>query len=161
MNPAGIPIDSRASFHDALAQALSWATARRARRLWLADRDFAEWPLDDGPWLEALTAWLRLPQRRMTLLALRYDVLPRRHPRFVEWRRTWAHAVEAFAPAEPGIEVPSWLVDDGPVVLELRDAERFCGHAVCDARAARRIRDETDALLQRCEAGFAPTVLGL
>jgi hypothetical protein len=110
---------------------------------------------------KALTAWLRLPQRRLVLLAAGYDEFPRLHPRFVAWRRDWAHAVEAFAPAEPGIEVPSWLVDDGPVVLELRDAERFCGHAVCDARAARRIRDETDALLQRCEAGFAPTVLGL
>ncbi len=161
MTPDETPIDSRAAFHDALGQALSWSIARGARRLWLADRDFSEWPLDQGPWLDALTAWLRLPQRRLTLLSLRYDELPRRHPRFVEWRRTWAHGVEAFAPTEAGIDVPTWLVDDGPVVLELRDLERFRGHVRKDPRAARRVRDEIDALLQQCDASFSPTVLGL
>jgi 50S ribosomal protein L16 3-hydroxylase len=39
-------------------------------------------------------AWAR-GGRRLLLLAARYDELRRRHHRFVQWRRTWDHLIEA------------------------------------------------------------------
>lgn len=158
---AELPIGSRAEFDAALRQSLAWADARGARHLWLVDHDFADWPLDQADWLDALAGWVRQPQRRLTLLAKHFDEVPRCHPRFTQWRRSWAHAVEAYVPAEPRIEVPTLLVDDGPVLLEMLDGDRRRGRALRDAGAARRWRDEIDALLQRCEAAFAPTVLGI
>jgi hypothetical protein len=41
-----------------------------------------------------------LPQRRLVLLAHQFGTLERLHPRFVAWRRTWAHAVDAWTPSE-------------------------------------------------------------
>jgi hypothetical protein len=57
--------------------------------------------------------------------------------------------------------VPTLLHDDGPVLVRLIDPTHWRGRAALDAREARLVRDEVDALLQRSERSFAANPLGL
>src|SRR5688572_24013170 len=75
-------IDSRGSFIAALKWGFRTAMAQRARRIVCVDGELVLWPLDDEELLRSLTTWLRLPQRRLVLLARSYDELPRSCPRF-------------------------------------------------------------------------------
>jgi hypothetical protein len=130
--------------------------------MWWVDADFSDWPLDDPALLQALTDWLRLPQRRLLLLAADYEHLPRRHPRFERWRVDWTHAVEAWTPPpELADRLPRLLLDDGPVCVQLFDAQHWRGRAETDQRAASLCRQEIDAVLQRSETAFPVRRLGL
>lgn len=168
MNPAGNdtagppPIAARSEFQAAVRWGFDTAIAARARRIVLVDASFADWPLDDPALHAALTGWLRLPQRRLVLLAARYDELPRRHPRFVAWRVHWAHAVDARAPAtEDGDGLPTLLVDDGTTSVHLHDPLHWRGQASGDPRVAHQWRERIDAVLQRAEPAFPVNTLGL
>ncbi len=159
--PTPPAIGTRAEFHAAVAWAVQAALARQARRLLWVDPDFSAWPLGQPELLSTLQAWLRLPQRRLVLLARHYDEVPRCHPRFVAWRRDWAHAIDPWvAPAEAAA-LPCVLVDDGPVLLQMFDGPQLRGRASLDAREARRWRQELDAVLQQSEPGFPVQTLGL
>lgn len=156
------PIGSRAEFTAALHWGFTEAFAAGARRIVCVDASFVDWPLDDSALLESLTAWLKLPQRRLVLLAADYGEVPRRHPRFVRWRRDWAHAIEAWAPPEgDAVTLPTLLLDDNAITVQLIDAEHWRGRAARDARAARLWRESIDAILQRSEASFPVYGLGL
>lgn len=162
--PAPMPsaLRTREDFHAALRWALAHALAQRVRRLYWLDPDFAAWPLDEAWVLEPLTAWLRLPQRRLVLVARTYEQVARQHPRFVRWRRDWAHAIEAWSPAEGAeLPLPTLLIDSGPLCLQLHDSQQWRGRLALDEAAARQWRDEIDALLQRCESAFAAYTIGL
>lgn len=162
MNAGSALLDSRAAFQGAVLGAFDAAITRGARRIVCADPDFAEWPLDDASLHERLLPWLKLPQRRLLLLAADWSVLPRRHPRFVAWRTPWAHAVEGWAPAEGDeAELPRVLVDDGDVFVHLRDAEHWRGRAGRDAVEAQRWRDALDGRLERAQPAFFLRPLGL
>lgn len=155
-------IRARSDFEAALQWGVAQAAARRARRLTFVDPDFAIWPLDDATLIAALTGWLQLPQRKLVLLARHYEEMPRLHSRFVGWRRDWAHAVEAWAlPQDVQMEVPTLLVDDGPVSVHLIDAVHWRGRASLEERAAHLWRESVDALLQRSETAFPVHHLGL
>lgn len=155
-------IDSRAGFVAALRWGFAQATARDARRIVCVDPDFADWPLGEPDLLDAFTAWLRRPQRQLVLLAAGYDDVPRRHPRFVAWRRHWAHAVSAWqAPEDLCPVLPTLLLDDGPLLLRLIDRTHWRGRATLDAGASRPYRDEIDAVLQRAAPAFPVNHLGL
>lgn len=164
MNEDAAPptITSRSEFVAALRWGFTQAIARQARCITCVDTNFADWALDDPALHAELAAWLRLPMRRLVLLASDYEDLPRRQPRFVAWRAHWAHAIEAWSP-QPGDapELPTLLVDDGPLSVHLQDARHWRGRAERDARAARLWRDRIDAFLQRCEPAFAVNRLGL
>lgn len=163
-SPATPPprIDSRAAFTAALRWGFAEAIRRDARRIVCIDPTFAHWPFGAADLLDELTAWLKRPQRQLVLVAVQYDEVARAFPRFVAWRRLWAHAVPAYAvPEDSAADVPTWLLDDGPVLVRLHDAVHWRGRAEYDARAARPFREEIDALLQRSEPSFAPTQLGL
>lgn len=153
---------SQADFHQALGWSLGQAVAARARRMTWVDPDFGAWPLDDDTLLETLGTWLRLPQRRLVLLARDYSQLQRQHPRFVSWRRDWAHAIDAWSPAE-GVEarLPTLLIDDQRLCLQMHDTTHWRGRLSLDEHAVRQWRDEIDALLQRCESAFPVHHLGL
>jgi hypothetical protein len=153
-------IDTRAGFVAALQWGIDHAVAQAARRIVCVDADFAEWPLDS--FTAKLTPWLRLPQRRLVLLARHYDEVPRRWPRFTAWRRDWAHAIEAWQPAE-GHEgdLPTLLLADARLSVQLVDAVHWRGRASLDARQARVWSEEIDVVLQRCEPAFAVSSLGL
>lgn len=153
---------SAADFHAALRWSVEHALATRSRRLIWLDPDFAGWPLDDPALLDLLTAWLQLPQRRLVLLGQQYAQMQRQHPRFVAWRRNWSHVIDAWAPSD-GVEVkmPTLALDDGRLCLQVFDSLQWRGRLALDERAARKWRDEIDALLQRCEAAFPVHHLGL
>lgn len=164
-NAAGIPvIDSRSGF----AAAVQWGFARamreggRSRRILCVDRDFAQWPLD-APELHArLTTWLKGPQRQLVLLAATYAEVPRRHPRFVAWRRNFAHAVFPFAaPEDQAGTLPTLLLDDDGTLVRLIDPVHWRGRASADERSALPWREQIDAVLQRSEAAFPVQALGL
>ncbi len=155
-------IHSRADFAAALQWGVAAAIAEGTRRIVCADPDFEHWALDDAGLLDPLTAWLRLPQRRLVLLAADYAAVPRRYPRFTLWRRDWAHAVAAWQPPEDlRASLPSVLCGDGASSVQLIDALRWRGRASSDGRRAQQWRDRLDALLQRSEPAFAAQVLGL
>lgn len=153
---------SRADFHAALRWSLDHALASRSRRLTWMDPDFAIWPLGDPGLLQALTHWLKLPQRRLVLIAHRFDAVPRLHPRFVAWRRDWSHAIDAWAPSE-GVEVhmPTLAIDDDRLCLQVFDSTHWRGRLSFSEQDVRQWRDEIDALLQRCEAAFPVHQVGL
>jgi hypothetical protein len=160
------PIASRAGFVAALRWGLHTAFEQGARRIVCADVDWADWPVwDDPALLRALAAWLRRPQRRLVLLARRYDTLERRCPRFNSWRADWMHAIEAWQPPEDLTpELPTVLVSEGgesAVSVQLIDAQHWRGRAELDPRRARLWCEELDVVLQRSERTWAVRPLGL
>lgn len=155
-------IDTRAGWQAALHWGFETALQRGARRITCVDPTFETWPLDDPALLAGLTAWLRLPQRRLVMLARQYDEVPRRFPRFTAWRRDFGHAVEPWqAPEELASDLPNLLLDDGPVSVQLVDEMHWRGRAAVDARSATLLRERTDAILQRSTPAFAVATLGL
>lgn len=162
MTEAPPPVDSRAGFQAAVRWGLAQAAQQDARRLLVCDEHLADWPLDEPPLLDMLTAWARLPQRRLVLLARRYDELPRCHPRFTAWRRDWDHALEVWTPVdEAPSELPTLLVSDTGVCVQVADRLRWRGSAAVDARRARGCIEALEAVLQRSERAFAVKTLGL
>ena len=155
-------IQTRADFAAAIHWAVRAAAERGARQMVWVDPDFADWPLNEPALHGVLTAWLVTPRRRLLLLAEHYDALPRSHPRFVAWRRNWAHAIEPrIQPDDESGGLPTLLIDDGAVFVQLRDRVRWRGHCALDKRQASHWREQIDALLQRSPPGFAMSQLGL
>lgn len=159
-------IDSRAGFAAALRWGFDTAFDAGARRIVCADPDWADWPVWNEPGLlQGLAAWLRRPQRRLVLLACRYDELERRCPRFNTWRADWMHAIEAWQPPEElAPELPSVLASEGgenAVSVHLIDAQHWRGRAEMDVRRARQWCEELDVVLQRSERTWAVRPLGL
>jgi hypothetical protein len=162
MNEPAPAIDSRAGFNAALLWGFRTAMADDARRMVCVDPDFAEWPFDDPGLLQGLTEWLRRPQRRLVLLAASYDAVPRRCPRFNVWRTAWMHAIDAWQPPEDlARDLPTVLVSDGAVSVQLIDALHWRGRVGIDARRARQWCEDIDVLLQRSERAFPARTLGL
>lgn len=155
-------IDSRASFAAALHWGFETAIANGACCITCVDPNFEDWPLDNAALLQNLTAWLRLPQRRLVLLAANYDSVPQRLPRFTGWRRDWAHAIQAWQPPQEfAPDVPTLLLDDRSITVHLLDPLHWRGRAAVDARSRLLWQEKIDVVLQRSEAAFAVTTLGL
>ena len=155
-------IDTRAAFHEALAWGFESAIALGARRIVCCDPDFTTWSWDDGTTLDRLGAWLRLPQRSLVLLAQNFDAVPRCHPRFNRWRADWTHALSAWQAVDAGLpELPSVLVADHAISVQLIDPVHGRGRAADDEHTAHRWRVAIDAVLQRSEPAFAVRTLGL
>lgn len=156
----------RAEFQRLIKESLGWAAEQGCRELHAWDASFVDWPLSDAAVLAGLTGWAR-HGRKLHLLALQYDDLGRRHPRFVRWRRDYAHCVTARA-VEPEVRLeaaPESLLliagGDAPLTLRLFDRHLWRGELSVDA--ARRVAalEWFDALAQRSCESFAPTTLGL
>ncbi len=162
MNEAIPVIDSRGSFVGALRWGLQQAIAMDARLIHFVDPRFDDWPLDDAEICQGLAGWLRRPGRSLCLLAGSYDEVPRRWPRFTAWRRDWAHAIDAWqAPPELVPGLPTLLLADCGVSVQLVDLDHWRGRAAVDQRRALIWREEIDAVLQRSERAFAVNTLGL
>jgi hypothetical protein len=161
--PAPAPaIASRADFAEAVRWGVQTAVAQGARRIVCVDADFSLWPWDDVALLDALTAWLRQPQRQLVLLARHFDAMPQRFPRFHRWRRDWVHAMAAWQPpADLATDLPTLLLGDTGVIVHLVDTVRIRGRAEIDRRRALVWREEIDVVLQRSEAAYGVSTLGL
>jgi hypothetical protein len=156
----GALIDGRSDFTQAVRRSLAAAYRQRERELCLVDTDFEIWPLDDAEVLETLSAWARLPQRRLLMVGSRFDTIPRLFSRFTAWRGTFAHVVEAFATEVETSQVPTLLLC-GPSSLMLADRLRWRGHALSTDKEVADWREVVDVLLQRSEPGFGANTLGL
>ncbi len=155
-------IDSSEAFAEAIRWGMSAAVSDGTRSITCVDPSFELWPLNEVALLETLTAWLRLPQRRLVLLAASYDEVPRRHARFTAWRRDWAHAIQALqCPEEFAAELPTLLIDDRRTCVHLIDPVQWRGRAERDPRARLLWQERVDVVLQRSEPAFAVTTLGL
>lgn len=154
-------ITSRGEFHAGLRTAFAEAAAQGCREIWLCDIDFADWPLNEPELIENLTHWAKA-YRKLTLIAQHFDEFPRRHARWVAWRRTWSHIVECRANVEMEAgKIPTMLLAPGLMTVRLVDPVRYRGsvsHVPADAIHAREL---IDAVLQRSEEAFPVTSLGL
>ena len=156
----------RADFQRLVVDTFAWAAEQGCRELHAWDGSFVEWPLSDGVVLASLTAWA-MQGRQLHLLALQYDDLTRRHPRFVRWRRDFAHCVTARA-VEPELRLeaaPESLLlalgGDTRLSLSLHDCHLWRGEVSCGSAQLQRSLEWFDALAQRSTDSFAPTTLGL
>lgn len=150
----------RLAFADAVRAACAVAAHEGWSSIVLADDDFSDWPLGERAVIDGLNAWAHRG-RHMRLLARDFTALRQQHPRFVQWRTTWAHLIEAHAVSQASpheipavIWTPTWT-------LERLDPVR--SSAVAEHSAERRV-----ALAERLSdwwakgrPAFAPTTLGL
>lgn len=150
----------REDFRQLIRDALATAASEGWRELILSDASFEDWPLGEREVAESLNAWAS-SGRRCTLLARRYDDLVRQHPRFVQWRGTWAHIVTAMAvPSADLLDVPSAIWS--PVwAFERRDIDNCNGY--CGSEPQRRVllREHLNEWLRKASPSFASTTLGL
>lgn len=164
MNDTPLPdtlITDRSQFDAALRSALGEAAAAGARELRWCDEDFAAWPIGERAVVEQLTRWAA-SSRRLTVIARSFDEIARRHPRWVEWRRNWAHIVDCRANLEIATgEFPTVLLAAGTVSLRLSDTFRHRGRLDHGAAEATRCRETFDAVLQRSVEAFPATTTGL
>ena len=159
--PVHTAITSRHEFHQALRAAFADAAASGCREIWLCDIDFADWPLNEPAVIEHLGQWARA-YRKLTLLAQHFDEVPRRHARWVAWRRTWSHIVECRANVElEAGKMPTLLLAPGLVTVRLFDPLRHRGSASRSPADAVHARESIDAVLQRSDEAFPVTSLGL
>jgi hypothetical protein len=154
-------ITSRAEFHAALRLAFAEAATAGSHELWLADTDFADWPLGERDVVENLTRWVA-SSRRLTLIAHDFDEVARRHPRWVTWRRQWSHVVTCRTNAELEADgIPTLLVASGTVTVRLSDPTHHRGRIAHDRAEELRCKELIDAVLQRSEEAFPATSTGL
>lgn len=161
--PATLPsgrFSGRPGFQQLVRDALACAAREGWRELILSDPDFADWPLGELAVTGSLRAW-SASGRRCTLLACRYDQVVVRHARFVTWRRSWSHIVEARActAADP-LELPSAIWSPGWVMQRL-DPDRSNGF--CGTEPERRValKERLQEWLSKSTPSFAATTLGL
>jgi len=156
-----VPIGSRAEFLDAIRSSCALAAHNGAREILIFDPTFADWPLNDPALVDSLTGWVD-SRRSLTVFAHSFDELARRHSRFVEWRRQWAHVVHCRSDPELEAEqVPTVLLAPGITCVRLLDRVRHRGTMSNRPVDLTDCREIVDALLQRSVEAFPATTLGL
>lgn len=155
-------LDTRSAFRQQVVESVVGA-ALDGRRAWIwVDADFAEWPLDDVHLLAAMTRWARRPDRTFMMLARDFSGVPRRHPRFTQWRRTWSHRIECrSAPDVSEQEMPTLLMAGELYSLQLLNKQRWQGRWLDDDAEFKSWREVVDAIVERSELDFPADNLGL
>jgi hypothetical protein len=155
------PIDGRSEFQAAVKLAFAEMAAQDVREVWLCDDNFADWPLGERAVIEHLTQWVA-SNRRLTLMAKHFNEVPRRHPRWVAWRRQWSHVVQCRSPfeSEP-FDLPCLLLAPGALSVVLFDPIHCRGRAFRDAATETQYKAQIDAFLQHSEEAFPVTTAGL
>jgi peptidyl-tRNA hydrolase len=153
--------ESRHDFQEAVRAAFEFAAEQGSRELWLCDTDYADWPLGERAVVEALTRWA-YGHRRLVVLASSFDEIVRRHARWVQWRREWAHIVECRSIEQlPPQQVPRLWLAPGQHLVRLLDPLHYRGvvenHGV-DLVAAHEALNE---MLQLSVDTFPAHTLGL
>ena len=152
--------EGREQFTQLVRDALAAAAKEGWREIVLSDPWFVDWPLGERAVAESLNAWSS-SGRKCVLLAKKWDQARFKHARFVAWRQTWAHIIDARAcPSADELELPSAIWSPA-WVLQRRDPVRCTGF--CDRRPERRValREELDEWLLRSSPSFPASVAGL
>ena len=148
------------AFRQRIRDALACAAREGWREIILSDASFHDWPLGERAVIDALNAWARTG-RKLVMLGKSYDEVTRSHPRFVTWRRTWAHIMECrrCATADP-LDLPSALWTSGWALHRL---DPVGSTGVCTVIPERRmaLRESLEEWLRQSSAGFPVTTLGL
>lgn len=154
-------IHSQLEFEEAVREAFAKIAEVDCREIIISDADFEQWPLGEALIVDALAAWA-LPHRKMTVLAANYDEVPRRHPRWVQWRRQWAHVVDCRTVDEfDAAAVPTLLLVPDILVLRLVPGDTVRGSLSVDRGDIERSREQINPVLQRSHEGFPASTLGL
>ncbi len=140
-------------------RALADEPARLAPTLDWSDPDFESWPLEETELQDDLAGLFRQRRARLQLYCPDFALLARRHPRFAQWRRPWAHAIDAWSPV-PRCAVPALALGAGRVIEWLEPATQQ-GRVDNGARAQRAAREQLDTLRERCQAAWPVTLLGV
>ena len=150
----------RKAFQQLVRDALACAAREGWREIILSDPNFEDWPLGERAVAQSLEAW-SATGRQCTLLARRYDDVVRRHARFVTWRKTWSHIIEAraCASADP-LELPSAIWSPGWVLQRL-DPERSNGVTGSEPERRLLLRDNLQEWLKKSSPSFPASTLGL
>jgi hypothetical protein len=152
--------EGRDAFARMVRDALACAAEEGWRELILSDASFADWPLGERGVSESLHAW-SASGRRCILLARRYDDVCRLHSRFVSWRQTWSHLIEARGcPSADPLELPSVIWSPAWTMRRL-DVERCQGVAGTEPERRVAVREFTESWLQKSSPAFPATTLGL
>lgn len=153
--------EGREAFAALVRQALAAAAQAGWAELVLSDASFADWPLGEREVVQSLQQWSRAG-RRCTLLALDFEDVVRRHPRFVQWRRQWDHLIVCRKAATPDpLALPSVLWSP-EWVLQRHDPVRSVGIAGQEPQRRVQLRQALDEWLERRSVpAFPATVLGL
>lgn len=157
--PAG-RFEGRVAFQQLVRDALACAARDGWREIILCDADFEDWPLGERAVAESLQAW-SASGRHCTLLARNWDAVVRRHARFVTWRRTWSHIIEArgCSSADP-LDLPSAIWSPGWVMQRL-DRDRSNGYSGSEPERRLLLRQGLQEWLQRSSPAFPASTLGL
>lgn len=154
-------ITTRAEFLDAVRSAFAQAAAAGAGEIWVCDATFADWPLSERPVIEDLDRWVR-SGRRFTLIASDFDEISRRHGRWTQWRRQWAHVVQCRTNDElEAAEYPTLCLVPGVMSVRMLDPVAHRGVASHEAVDGHACREAIDAVSQRSAEAFPVTTLGL
>lgn len=150
----------REAFQALIRSALATAAHEGWKQMVLCDASFEDWPLRERAVVESLQAWAKTG-RQLTLLATRYDGVLRDQARFVTWRRTWGHIIEARqCKGDDPLDFPSAIWSPGWVMQRL-DLARSTG--VCGSEPERRVRlrELLNERLRGSSPGFPSSILGL
>lgn len=154
-------IETRGAFFAAFDAALQVAIERNVAELWLVDPDFSSWPLGLRSTIERLDTWIT-SHRRLRLLACDFQWLSLECPRWVAWRRRWAHVVDCLAVSEEDApHMRSLMLVPDVQAIRLFDAQRGRGRVMRDADDLTGLRELVEDLAQRAEAAMPATTLGL
>lgn len=152
--------EGREAFQQLVREALACAAREGWREIILSDADFGDWPLGERVVAQALQDW-SASGRRCILLAKSYDEVVRRHARFVTWRRTWSHIVEARACSFADmLEIPSAIWSPAWVMQRL-DPDRCNGFCGREPERRLALRENLNEWLGRSSPSFPAVTLGL
>lgn len=153
-------LSGRAAFVGLIRLAFATAAREGWSRMVLSDADFADWPLGEREVVASFHAWSQRG-RSLHLLAHDYSVLRQMHPRFVQWRITWAHLVEAQACASASAgELPSVLWSPGWTLQRL-DPVRCTLVASRDAERRVALQEQLQQWSLKGTPAFPASTLGL
>ena len=157
--PAG-PFSGPVEFQQLIRDALAAAAREGWREIILADPEFADWPLGERAVADALANWSQ-SGRKCILLARKWDEVMRRHARFVTWRRTWSHIIEARGcPSADPLEMPSAIWTPA-WVLERRDLDNCRGYTGAEPGRRLALREKLGEWLGKSTPAFPAVTLGL
>lgn len=154
-------LDGRSACLDALREAITLAADEGCRTMYWCDADFADWPIGEKAVVEALTRWAQA-HRRLTVLAANFERFHERFPRWVQFRRQWAHVVEcrSHESLEPA-QWPGLLLAPGLVTVRVLDRRWQRGSWSRRRDDELAAREWIDATAQQSGDAFPATTLGL
>lgn len=153
--------EGRAAFDGQVLHFLQQAAAQGWSQIIVADADFADWPWGSAAAVELLHQWAR-HGGHMTVLAHRFESLVQRHPRWVQWRKTWDHRLQCRRLLSRDVsQVPSALWSPHWAVQRI-DVARCVGVASAERSAIVPLGEQLQEWIRSASTpAFAATVLGL